>query len=109
MLLMAQQPQPHYNGYSSRRDIAFSSAAGGHARVETACGRVSVIMVRVYTVGVKDHVLRQFELFQVQSNVELTSPVVSKVKARFAQALKKNKVHEKSLKTENEIIFLKSP
>ena len=54
MLPMAQQPQPHCNGYSSRRDIAFSSVAGGHARVETACGRVSVIMVRVYTVGVKD-------------------------------------------------------
>ena len=91
MLLMAHPPQPHYNGYSSRRDIAFSSVAGGLARVETACGRVSVIMVRVHTVGVKDRRLRQFELFRVQSNVELTSSVESKVKARFAQALKKNK------------------
>lgn len=99
MLLMAQQPQPHYNGYSSRRDIAFSSVAGGLARVETACGRVSVIMVRVHTGGVKDHRLRQFELFRVQSNVELTLSVESKVKARFPQALKKNKVHEKSIKT----------
>ena len=73
MLPMAQQPQPHCNGYSSRRDIAFSSVAGGHVRVETACGRVSVIMVRVDTVGVKDHLLRHFELFRVQSNVELNS------------------------------------
>lgn len=97
MLPMAQQPQPHCNGYSSRRDIAFSLVAGGHVLVETACGRVSVIMVRVYTVGVKVHFLRQFELSRVQSNVELTSPVGCKVKARFAQALKK--VHEKSLKT----------
>lgn len=105
MLPMAQQPQPHCNGYSSRRDIAFSLVAGGHALVETACGRVSVIMVRVYTVGVKVHLLRQFELSRVQSNVALTSPVGSKVKARFAQALKTNIVHEKSLKTEKMRLF----
>ena len=100
MLPMAQQPQPHYSGCSSLRDIAFLLVTGGHVRVEIACGRVSVITVSVYIVGVKDHLSRQFKLFRVQSNVELTSPVGPEVNARFAQALKKNKVFEKSLKTQ---------